>query len=166
MRTVLAVSLTGHHLSAMASRDAKLSICESEWFSLQEVDQGARIKKGIPRPEMNDSKVLAITKRTASLCGTQSLLYSVGMDLVTATSMDAALSVIKAVPTKGVIVCKHSWSDAERTALAAELAANHPEVAVVSVCPGCTGCDESACKPGSLEDTAWLWDMVATMATA
>lgn len=115
---------------------------------------------------MNDSKVLAITKRTASLCGTQSLLYSVGLDLVTATSMEAARSVIKAIPTKGVIVCKHSWSDEERAALASELADQHPEVAVVAMCPGCTGCDETACKPGALDDSAWLWDMVATIATA
>lgn len=114
---------------------------------------------------MNDSKVLAITKRTARLCGTQSLLYSVGLDLVTATSMDAALSVMKAIPTKGVIVCRHSWSEEERASLALELASK-PEVPVVSMCPGCTGCDESAGKPGALGDTAWLWEMVAEIATA
>lgn len=109
---------------------------------------------------MNQHKVLAITKRTADLCGTQSLLYMAGFDLVTATSIAAAQSVIKALRVKGVIVCRHSWSDQERDSIVADLADNYPEVEVVVRCPGCTGCDEATHTPGILSNTLALTQLM------
>ena len=97
--------------------------------------------------------MLAITKRTAQLCGTQSLLHASGIELVGTTSMKAARRVIKDAAVKGVIVCLHSWSEQERNGMVSELEANHPEVSVIVRCPGCTGCDEAAHIPGTLRET-------------
>ena len=58
----------------------------------------------------NIPKVVAITKRTADLCATQSVLYSKGFELITATNMNVALSIINAMSVKGVIICRGSWS--------------------------------------------------------
>ncbi len=102
---------------------------------------------------MNQRKVLAITKRTAQLCGTQSLLYASGIELVGAASMKSARRVIKDDAVKGVIVCLHSWSEQERDGIVSELEANHPEVSVIVRCPGCTGCDEASQRPGTLRET-------------
>lgn len=112
----------------------------------------------------NSSKVLAITKRTADLCGTQALLYGAGFELVTATSMTAARSVIKAMRVKGVIVCYHSWSEQEREGIVAELASDHPDLTVIMRCLGCTGCDEAAHKPGTLCDTLPLTQLISAIA--
>ena len=110
---------------------------------------------------MNRPTVLAITKRTAELCGTQSLLYAAGLDLVTATNMMAARSVINAIRVRGVIVCRGSWSDDERDGIVSELATNYPEITVTIRCPGCTGCDEATHTPGSLSDTLPLEQLMA-----
>jgi hypothetical protein len=61
-------------------------------------------------PMFPHSKVLAITKRPADLCAIQALLYGAGFELVTATNMNVARSLIKPLHIKGVIVCKHSWT--------------------------------------------------------
>ena len=114
---------------------------------------------------LNDQKVLAITKRTAELCGTQALLYGAGFELVAATNMAIARSVIKALRIKGVIVCLDSWSKEERDSIAADLAANHPEVTVVMRCPGCTGCEEAAKIPGTLSDTLPLTQLITSMSS-
>ena len=105
--------------------------------------------------------VLAITKRTAELCGTQPLLYEAGFALVTATSMDVARSVIKAIAVKAVIVCRGSWSEEERESIISELAADHPEVTIIVRCPGCTGCDEASHTPGTLSDTQVLTKLLS-----
>jgi hypothetical protein len=102
---------------------------------------------------MNDRKVLAITKRVAQFCGTQSLLHASGIDLVAAKNMTAARSVMGAVAVKGVILCMHSWSEQEREGFESELKANHPDVTVIVRCPGCSGHDEASHKPGVLCDT-------------
>lgn len=102
---------------------------------------------------MNQRKVLAITKRAAQFCGTQSLLHASGIELVGATSMRSARRVIQDDAVKGVIVCLHSWSEQERDGMVSELEANHPEVSVIVRCPGCRGCDEESQTPGTLSET-------------
>jgi DNA-binding NtrC family response regulator len=103
--------------------------------------------------DLNQRTVLAITKRSAQLCGMQALLHASGIELVAAASMKSARRVIKDDAVKGVIVCLHSWSERERNDMAAELEANHPEVAVIVRCPGCSGCDEARQIPGTLCET-------------
>jgi hypothetical protein len=115
---------------------------------------------------LNCPKVLAITKRTAQLCGTQPLLYEAGFALMTATSMDIARSIIKAVAVKGVIVCRGSWSEQESASIVAELAADHPEITVILRCPGCTGCGEASHTPGTLSDISSLAVLISADAPA
>ena len=102
---------------------------------------------------MNQRKVLAITKRAAQFCGTQSLLYASGIELLGTASMKSARRVIKDDAVKGVIVCLHSWSEQERDGMVSELEANHPGVSVIVRCPGCSGCDETGQKAGTLSET-------------
>jgi hypothetical protein len=102
---------------------------------------------------VNQRKVLAITKRSAQFCGTQSLLYASGIELLGTASMKSARRVIKDDAVKGVIVCLHSWSKQERDGMVSELESNHPNVSVIVRCPGCTGCDEASQKPGTLSET-------------
>jgi hypothetical protein len=102
---------------------------------------------------VNQRKVLAITKRAAQFCGTQSLLYASGIELLGTTSMKSARRVIKDDAVKGVIVCLHSWSEQERDGMVSELEANHPDVSVIVRCPGCSGCDEAKQKAGTLTET-------------
>jgi len=111
-------------------------------------------------------KVLAITKRTAELCATQSHLFMAGFELLTATNMLGARSMKKAVDVKAVIVCKHSWSDDEREMISCEVAALRPEAALVMRCLGCTECDLAADWPGTLSDTAPLTQLISAMATS
>jgi hypothetical protein len=103
--------------------------------------------------ELSQRKVLAITKRSAQLCGTQSLLHASDIELLDAASMKTARQVIKDDAVKGVIVCLHSWSERERNEMVSELEANHPEVSVIVRCPGCSGCDEASHTPGTLRET-------------
>lgn len=115
---------------------------------------------------MQYPKVLAVTKRMAELCGAQSLLYTAGFQLIAATNLDVATSVIKATPINGVIVCKHSWSDAEREGIARQVATLGIANGVVMRCPGCSGCDEPNQVPGTLCDTAALSQLLAAMSGA
>jgi hypothetical protein len=110
-------------------------------------------ENSIEGSDLHQRKVLAITKRTAQFCGTQSLLHASGIELVDAASMRSARRVIQQAAVKGVIVCLHSWSERERDAMVAELAVNHPEVTVIVRCPGCNGCDEETGTPGTLSET-------------
>ena len=110
--------------------------------------------------------MLAITKRTAQLCDTQSLLHGAGFGLLTATSMDVARSIIKAISVRAVIVCRGSWSVQERDSIVSELAANHPEVTITVRCPGCTGCDEVSDAPGELSDTEALTKLLSAKTSA
>lgn len=103
--------------------------------------------------DLNQRKVLAITKRAAQFCGTQSLLYASGIELVGAASMKSARQTIKDDAVKGVIVCLHSWSEQERDGMVSELETNHPDVSVIVRCPGCSGCDEATQTPGTLTET-------------
>ncbi len=110
----------------------------------------------------NQRKVLAITKRSAELCGTESLLRASGIKLVNADSLMAARRVIHDV--KGVIVCKHSWSEREHESIVSELETDHPEVAIIVRCPGCTGCDEANQRPGTLSGTQHLTNLMSVTA--
>lgn len=106
-------------------------------------------------------KVLAITKRTAELCATQSLLYAAGLELVTATNMNAARSVLNSGMVKGVIVCKSSWSDEECEEIFRELKEIRPKVTIVMRCPGCSGCDEARGIAGIMDDVGPLTTLIA-----
>jgi hypothetical protein len=77
------------------------------------------------------SKILAISTHTAELCAQQSLLYAAGFQLVTATNVTVALSVIRAMQVMGVIICRSSWSEEEREKIAAEIGALSPELAIL-----------------------------------
>jgi hypothetical protein len=118
------------------------------------------------RPEATSliyQRVLAITKRTADLCGTRSQLYAARFELVTATNMTAALSVTKAISIRNVIVCLHSWTEQERESIVAELATKHPEIPVIVRCPGCRGHDEAAPRPGTLSDSQFLPKLISAI---
>ncbi len=105
-------------------------------------------------------KVLAITRRTAQLCGTQSQLHMAGFELVTATSMAIAEVVLKSIAVRGVIVCKNSWSERERENIAAGVAALHPGMILIMRCLGCTGCDEAAGRAGIMNDSTPLIQLI------
>ena len=92
-------------------------------------------ENGLKVAPLNHRTVLAITRRSAQFCGTQALLDASGLVLLAAKNMTEARSVLKAGAVKGVIVCMHSWSSQERESIAAELAASHPDVAVIVRCP-------------------------------
>jgi len=109
------------------------------------------------------AKILAITKRLNELCGTQAMLYAAGMQLVTATSMAAARGTLNAVHIQAVILCRESWSAAERDSMIAELRATHPELTVLVRCPGCTDCDEAAGVPGQLNDETPIASLIAAL---
>ena len=102
---------------------------------------------------MNQRRVLAITKRRAQLCGAQSLLHASGLELHGTSSMKTARRAMQGDAVKGVIVCLHSWSERERDEMVKEIQASHPELSVIVRCPGCSGCDETNCTPGTLSDT-------------
>lgn len=114
---------------------------------------------------MSAGKVLAITKRTAHLCGTQAMLYGAGLELVTTTNPALARNLVRPLRIKGVIVCRHSWSDEERDAMVADFS-TLADVAVTMRCPGCTGCDESADRPGALCDTVALTHLIDVVGSA
>lgn len=117
-------------------------------------------------PMTKQSKILAITKRTADLCATQSLLYAAGFQLVTATSMPVARGIINGLRIKGVIVCACSWSEEERAQIATELSAMQPQITVVMHCPGCTGCDEARGCQGTLRDRMPILRLIETLGSA
>jgi hypothetical protein len=102
--------------------------------------------------QVKHRQVLAITKRRAQLCGTQSLLQASGIELLDAPSMRSARQVINESAVKGVIVCMHSWSERERDQMVTELESDHPELSVIVRCPGCSECDPAAKleRPGVL----------------
>jgi hypothetical protein len=108
-------------------------------------------------------KVLAITQRTADLCATQSLLYAAGYELITATNLQAARALIRSLPICGLIICYHSWTEAEREHLAAELS----NIKIPSLrCPGCTGSDETCGKVGKLDNLVPLTALMAAFGEA
>ena len=107
--------------------------------------------------------ILAITKRLGDLCGTQAMLYAAGMQLVTATSMAAALGTLHAVNVHAVILCRESWTAAERDSMVVELRASHPELAILVRCPGCNGCNEGTGVPGKLNDETPIASLLAAL---
>jgi hypothetical protein len=109
---------------------------------------------------LHSTSFLAITKRTADLCATQSVLYAAGMGLIAATNVAAAHSVLKSVQVQGVIVCKHSWTEQEREGILAQLAANYPNITAIVRCVGCTQCDVSSNRPGTLDDKLPLTQLI------
>jgi CheY-like chemotaxis protein len=106
---------------------------------------------------LNSLKVLAMTKRDAESCGTQSLLCGAGFELVTANSLTLAEG---ANGVKGAIVCKGSWSEQERENIVAGLAAL---IKVIVRCPGCTGWVEPSHTPGTLSDTTFLTTLISAL---
>lgn len=100
------------------------------------------------------SKVLALTKRLSELCELQSMLYSAGLELVTATNLETALGVIRALGIHAVAVCRDSWPEAERERMVSELRALRPELTVIVRCPGCKRCVEPASVGESVEQAA------------
>jgi len=77
--------------------------------------------------------------------------------------MTAALSVVKALGIRNVIVCLHSWTEQERESIVSELAAKHPEVPVIVRCPGCHGHDEESHTPGTLSDSQFLPELISAV---
>jgi hypothetical protein len=106
--------------------------------------------------------VLAITKRTANLCITQSLLYAAGYTLVVATNIALARRLIKALPIRGVIICRHSWTNEEVQDIACELV-NVSGVRLMLHCPGCHSCDEAAGRAGTLWDDLPLTELMTKL---
>jgi hypothetical protein len=99
---------------------------------------------------LNQSKMLAITRQSAHLRGTQLLLHASGIELVDAANMKSARRLIQDNAIKGIIVCLHSWSEPERSRMVSELAANHPKLSILVRCPGCSRCGaEDAAAPAT-----------------
>jgi hypothetical protein len=107
------------------------------------------------------AKVLAVTRQLQELCGTQTILHSAGLQLVTATNMETARRVIKALGIQAVIVCRDSWSESERDKMVAELQTLYPELAVIVRCPGCTRCHEPADVLGRVLDQTPFTQLIA-----
>ncbi len=107
--------------------------------------------------------VLAITKRTASICATRASLFAAGFELATATSIMAARAAIRSLSVEAVIVCRHSWSAEERDQIAADLATVQPKLSYLMHCPGCVDYDEAAGTPGRLADTVPLGRLIAAI---
>lgn len=91
------------------------------------------------------------------------MLYAAGMQLVTATSMAAARVTLNALNVQAVILCRESWSAAERDSMISELRLMHPELAVLVRCPGCTGCVEATGIPGQLNDETPIASLIAAL---
>lgn len=97
---------------------------------------------------MTRIQVLEISRRRAEFCANQPLLRGAGLQLLTTDNLEAACKLAESNVIRGLIVCKDSWSDAERQAIV-----NALKVAQVPVmkCPGCVGYDEGIGKAGSLD---------------
>lgn len=76
--------------------------------------------------------------------------------MVTAKAMMRSLNIC------GVIVCLHSWEEAERESIASEMLTHHIPM---MRCPGCTGCDEANGKAGVLNDTFPLTNLILNFGT-
>lgn len=109
------------------------------------------------------NKVLAVTKRTADLCATQSLLYAAGFELVAATNVTTARAMMRALPVCGIIMCRESWTEDERADMASALLSFSLPI---MHCPGCTGCDEANGRAGKLNDTVPLSSLIAAFGKA
>lgn len=98
--------------------------------------------------------VLAITKKTADLCSMQPLLSAAGLELVTATNLDAAEAALKSLDIHAVVLCQRSWTAEERDDLGNRLVDRVPCSAILMRCPGCP-------KAGSTPEGMELGDFVA-----
>ncbi len=114
-------------------------------------------------PATSDAKVIVVSKRLADVCATKALLNSYGFDVATVTSCQAAQAVARAVTYQAAIICFHSFSPSERAQIEASLRNSDPNLAVVSRCPGCIGCDEQGGIIGSLPGEEWLSEIVMAM---
>jgi hypothetical protein len=76
--------------------------------------------------------------------------------MITATDSKVVRSVVETLDVRGIILCKHSWSDEEREALQKEIVGIAGDLHVMR-CPGCTGSDERA---GSLFDVSPLIQLI------
>jgi hypothetical protein len=86
------------------------------------------------------------------------------MELVTATNVTAARSVLKSAQVQDVMISKHSWTEQEWESILAELAAEYPEVTAIVGCMGCIGCDLSSGRAGTLQDKLPLMQLIAAIA--
>lgn len=110
--------------------------------------------------------VLAITKRTASMCATRSSLFAAGFELATATSITAARATIRSLSVDAVIVCRHSFTAEERDQIAAELSTIQPKLSYLMQCPGCVDFDETVGIPGRLTETLPLARLINAITPA
>ncbi len=108
-------------------------------------------------------RVLTVTRRPADLCAAKAMLNGAGFDVVVATSLEAAVVVGRSIRWDAAFVCRHSFSDEERDRIAAGLLHANPDVIIVGRCPGCVGCDESACIIGRLEQTEAISAVIAAL---
>ncbi len=108
-------------------------------------------------------KVLAVTRRPANVCAAKAMLNSAGFDVVTATNLETALTVGRAVPFDAAFICYHSFTPAQRDHIAGELKKASPQLVAIGHCPGCTGCDEAAGKTGKLEKADAISAMIAAL---
>jgi hypothetical protein len=119
----------------------------------------------LPRPAIpvtmqvvgHANKVLALTKRTATLCAAQRLLYAAGFDLITATNIPAAMAMMRSMNVRGLILCHHSWTETERASISAGLLQS--QLPTMN-CPGCTGCNETCGRAGTLNDQVPLNNLI------
>ncbi len=112
---------------------------------------------------MRMPKVLAVTRRPRNLCAAIGMLNGAGFAVVTATNLQSALVVARAVRFDAVFICYHSFTPAQRDNVAAELKKANPELAIIGRCPGCVGCDEAAGIVGKLENTDALSAVIAAL---
>ncbi len=112
---------------------------------------------------MRMPKVLAVTRRLKDLCAASGMLNGAGFGVVTATNLESALVVVRAVRFDAVFICYHSFTPAQRDNIAAELKKAIPELAVIGRCPGCVGCDEAAGIIGKLENSDAVSAVIAAL---
>jgi hypothetical protein len=90
------------------------------------------------------------------MCTTKALLNGAGFEVLTATTLEMAKTLGRCISFRAAVVCRHSFSDAEREHLSAELQGFHPDLQIVLACPGCTGCVEREGRIGTLEDISHI----------
>ncbi len=112
----------------------------------------------IPSP-----RVLTVTRRPAKLCAAKAKLNGAGFDVVTATNLQAALTVARSVRCDAAFLCRHSFQEDERDQIATGLLEANPELLIVGRCPGCVGCDEQGGIIGKLEETDAIAALIAAL---
>ncbi len=112
---------------------------------------------------MRIPKVLTVSRRPAHLCAASDTLASAGFKVVTATNLETALVVGRAIRFDAVFICHHSFTPAERDRIEAELNHANPKLVIIGRCAGCGGCDEAAGLIGRLEDADPVLRVIAAL---